>query len=84
MRNERDSGQARETSKETGAERRLTPLKAIRAKCLDCAGGSCKEVRLCPNADCPLHFFRAGKNPNRAGIGNPKPLPGAGEQRITP
>ncbi len=84
MRNESDSGQTTVDSNGNGHRRQMTPLKAIRAKCLDCAGGSCKEVRLCPNEDCPLHFFRAGKNPNRAGIGNPKPLSGAGEQRITP
>jgi hypothetical protein len=47
----------------------LTPLKAIRRKCLDCCTGSAKEVGLCPARDCPLHGFRAGKNPRRAGIG---------------
>ena len=26
----------------------LTPMKAIRAKCLDCCAGSQAEVRLCP------------------------------------
>ena len=41
-----------------------TPLKSIRAKCLDCCGGSAKEVRLCPIPDCPLFPFRFGKNPN--------------------
>ena len=39
-----------------------TPLKAIRAKCLDC-NGSATEVKLCPCTDCPLHPFRFGKNP---------------------
>ena len=47
----------------------LTPLKAIRAKCLDCMCDQPKEVRLCPSTDCPLYPFRMGKNPNRAGIG---------------
>ena len=27
----------------------LTPIKAIRAKCLDCCCGSAKEVELCPS-----------------------------------
>ena len=27
--------------------KRLSPLKAIRANCLDCCGGSSKEVELC-------------------------------------
>ncbi|WP_031388135.1 hypothetical protein [Desulfonatronum thiodismutans] len=39
------------------------PLKAIRAKCLECCGGSPKEVRLCPDFSCALHPFRTGTNP---------------------
>ncbi len=84
MRNESKRGQSPVDSNGNGHRRQLTPLKAIRAKCLDCAGGSCTEVRLCPNEDCPLHFFRAGKNSNRAGIGKPSPLSRAGEQPIAP
>lgn len=42
----------------------LTPIKAIRAKCLDCCCGQYKEVELCPSADCPLYPYRFGKNPN--------------------
>lgn len=42
----------------------LTPIKAIRAKCLDCCCGQYKEVELCPCADCPLYPYRFGKNPN--------------------
>lgn len=42
----------------------MTPVKAIRAKCLDCCCGSAKEVRLCPAQDCPLYPFRIGHNPN--------------------
>lgn len=38
-----------------------SPLKAIRAKCLDCSGGQVKEVRLCPIATCPLYSFRMGR-----------------------
>lgn len=40
-----------------------TAIKAIRAKCLDCSGGSSKEVRLCPVTDCPLYPYRFGKRP---------------------
>ena len=47
-----------------------TPLKAIRLKCLDCCCGSAHEVKMCPVKNCPLHLFRLGKNPNRAGIGD--------------
>lgn len=42
----------------------ITPLKAIRAKCLDCMCGSSQEVSLCPSRDCPLWEFRSGHNPN--------------------
>ena len=42
----------------------MTPIKAIRAKCLDCCCGSYKEVELCPCADCSLYPYRFGKNPN--------------------
>ena len=31
-----------------------TPLKAIRAKCIDCSGGSRLEVKHCPVTSCPL------------------------------
>lgn len=41
-----------------------TPIKAIRAKCLDCSCGNVKEVTLCPITRCPLYPFRFGKNPN--------------------
>jgi len=42
----------------------MTPVQSIRKYCLDCCCGSPKEVRLCPNTDCPLYPFRLGKNPN--------------------
>ncbi len=46
---------------------KTTPIKAIRAKCLDCCCGKATEVNLCPAKDCPLHPFRFGKNPNQKG-----------------
>lgn len=42
-----------------------SPLKAIRAKCLDCCCDQTTEVKLCPASTCPLHPFRFGKNPFR-------------------
>ncbi len=39
----------------------MTPLQAIRAKCMECSGGSPKEVRLCPCTQCPLYPFRFGR-----------------------
>ena len=55
------------------AEKTLTPLKAIRAKCLDCCCGQYSEVKLCPVKDCPLYPYRDGHNPNRKGVGNNSP-----------
>jgi hypothetical protein len=40
------------------------PLReAIREKCLDCSGGSIKEIRLCTAVACALWPFRMNKNP---------------------
>lgn len=47
----------------------MTPLKAIRAKCLDCCCGQSFEVKMCTCTECPLYPYRLGKNPNRKGIG---------------
>lgn len=41
----------------------MTPIKAIRAHCIECCGGSKKEARLCPAAECPLHPYRMGRRP---------------------
>jgi hypothetical protein len=40
-----------------------SPLKAIRAYCLDCGNGQYSEVRECPSCHCSLYNFRFGKNP---------------------
>lgn len=42
----------------------LTPLKAIRAKCLDCSGGSVLEIRECAVQLCALYPYRMGKRPS--------------------
>ena len=42
-----------------------SPLKAIRAKCLDCCCGQSAEVKNCGIIRCPLHPFRMGNNPFR-------------------
>ena len=47
-------------------EKNLTPLKAIRKKCIDCMCGSYKEIRLCGESvgtKCSLFPYRFGKNP---------------------
>lgn len=41
------------------------PVKAIRAKCLDCCCGSSAEVASCTATACALFPFRFGKNPYR-------------------
>jgi len=46
----------------------IRPLKAIRLKCLECAG-SRKAVRKCETTDCALHGFKEGRNPHRRGLG---------------
>lgn len=45
----------------------LTPLRAIRAKCLDCMCGQYKEIRLCPVTKCPLYEYRDGHRPTSTG-----------------
>ncbi len=47
----------------------MTPLKAIREKCIDCMCGSMTEVRLCTCESCSLYPYRFGHNPSRQGIG---------------
>ena len=42
---------------------KLTPLRAIRSKCLDCCCDQSNEVRLCPSRTCPLWPYRSGKGP---------------------
>lgn len=42
----------------------MTPMEAIRAKCLDCCYDNAYEVRMCSCKKCPLYDFRFGKNPN--------------------
>lgn len=48
---------------------KLTPLKAVRRKCLDCTGGRRSEVRNCGDINCPLYEYRFGTNWRRKGIG---------------
>lgn len=45
----------------------MTPIKAIRLKCLDCCFGQINEVRLCPAEDCSLWPYRMGHNPKLQG-----------------
>ncbi len=47
------------------AYRAQNPVKAIRAKCLDCCCAQADEVRKCVATDCPSWPFRMGTNPFR-------------------
>lgn len=44
---------------------RVSPLCALRLKCLDYCNDSAQEGRLCTAVDCPSWPFRMGKNPWR-------------------
>ncbi len=48
--------------------REMTPLKAIRAKCLDCCCNQYSEVRDCQVIDCKLWRFRFGKGLHKRNI----------------
>ena len=41
----------------------LTPIKAIREKCVDCVCGHTGEIEKCPCKDCSLWPYRFGFNP---------------------
>jgi len=45
--------------------KRLTPVKAIRAYCIDCSGGNRAEVKRCELDDCPLFPYRMGRRGDR-------------------
>ena len=54
---------------------RLTPLSAIRAKCLDCCAGQVAEIRRCGLESCPLFPYRMGKRPKEGKDTTPGSLP---------
>lgn len=43
--------------------KKVTPMKAIRLKCLECTCGQFIEVRECLIKDCPLYPYRMGHRP---------------------
>lgn len=54
----------RQAAKAVGLEPQR-PLRAIRAKCLDCCAGQRSEVANCTATTCPLWAFRFGVDPWR-------------------
>lgn len=47
----------------TAGHKPMSPLTAIRRKCLDCSCYQPGEVRQCQAIACPLWPFRAGRHP---------------------
>lgn len=43
--------------------KRLTPIQAIRKKCLECCCNSYKSIAKCLLIDCPLYPYRMGMRP---------------------
>jgi hypothetical protein len=55
-----------------GKVSKITPLKAIRLKCLDCTGHQKNEIKACPSVDCPLWKFRLNIHPfTKKNLSNP-------------
>jgi len=54
--------------------KKLTPLQAIRRKCLDCMCFQPNEVKLCPSEDCLLFPYRFGRNPYHTHVRTPKQI----------
>ena len=52
----------------TGAKG-FSPLKRIRAFCLECMGGSHRLVRDCADVSCHFHPYRFGRNEGDAPVG---------------
>ena len=51
-------------------EKALTPMKAIRAKCMECSNFQFSEVGRCAVIDCALWLYRFGKKPDQKGVKN--------------
>ena len=50
-------------------EKSLTPIKAIRQKCLDCTNQQHTEVRRCTAYGCPIWPYRMGRRPTPDDLG---------------
>ena len=45
------------------AGKMVSPLAAIKRKCLDCSGGNVYEAQNCQCTGCAIYPFRFGRNP---------------------
>lgn len=52
---------------------KLTPIKAIRKKCLNCSNEQWIEVKRCPIEECPLWEYRLGRRPPKCVEGDFSP-----------
>jgi len=62
----------KEILKKISNKERISPLKAIRAFCLECCGYNSEEVSECvarpgESCACPLYAYRTGKNTTGGG-----------------
>lgn len=62
----------------------LAPLKAIRAHCVQCGGGSYSEANKCTATSCPLWPYRMGRNPFHAKAKKRKPATAATARASNP
>ena len=54
--------------------KRESPLKVIRRNCVECSGGSFREVKFCRAFDCQMWKFRFGVRPETAERKHPELL----------
>lgn len=62
---------------------KTTPLRAVRRKCVECAGSPRSATR-CEREDCPLHPYKTGRNDARKGIGRYSPCKDARSGKFCP
>lgn len=62
----------------------LSPLKRIRAFCLECMGGNRRLVRDCPDLSCHFHSYRFGRHAGDApdGLDGPPTMPDGEVRRV--
>ena len=56
-------------TKEGVVSKTLTPMSAIRAKCMECSNFQWSEIKECPILDCALWVYRFGKKPDQQKTG---------------
>jgi hypothetical protein len=61
----RDPRQMGKEELESLGHRDMSPMRALRLRCLDCCGGNDAEVRFCTARKCPSWPFRMGASPWR-------------------